>query len=174
MIIWLDEYIGRDENCRKLKMEFRRITKSLKMVDSVDNCRKCLQHVENRKVFFIIQGKHAKEIVPDIVRMVSPSPSMKPVVYIFCLHIIYLSEWAQEQECIMEGGMFDHEKDLLLRLTKDVNDYVKKRSLDYENVSKLVISFLEKFKQLYERCCRARDDIPTPAPINQVAAIIAQ
>ncbi|CAF5139149.1 unnamed protein product, partial [Rotaria sp. Silwood1] len=110
MIIWLDEYIGRDENCRALKMEFHQLTNNLKMVDSVDSCRQCLPHVKNRKLFFIIQGKYAKEIVPDIVEIVSPS--MKPVVYIFCLHMIYFIEWAQEQECIMEGGIFDHEKDL--------------------------------------------------------------
>ncbi|CAF4480480.1 unnamed protein product [Rotaria sp. Silwood2] len=107
MVIWLDEYIGRDENCRALKMEFRQITNNLKMVDSVDSCRQCLPHVKNRKLFFIIQGKYAKEIVPDIVEIVSSS--MKPVVYVFCLHMIYFIEWAQEQECVMEGALInDH------------------------------------------------------------------
>ncbi len=178
MVLWLDEYIGRDENCRALKMEFRQITNSLKMVDSVDSCRQCLQHVKNRKLFCIIQGKHAKEIVPDIVEIVSPS--MKPVVYIFCLHMVYLTEWAQEQECIMEGGIFDHEKDLLPRLTKDLNDYVKQKSVEYENYlqPELVSKFLAEFKQIFERCYQARDAIAssheTGNDRNQAAAIIAQ
>ncbi|CAF1121196.1 unnamed protein product [Rotaria sordida] len=42
MVIWLDEHIGRDENCRALKMEFRQLTNNLKMVDSVNSCRQCL------------------------------------------------------------------------------------------------------------------------------------
>ncbi|UJR11976.1 hypothetical protein I4U23_016154 [Adineta vaga] len=126
MIIWLDEHIGRDENCRDLKNEFRQITNSFKMFDSVESCRRCLPHVKNRKIFFIIQGKHAKEIVPDIVEIMSSET--KPVVYLFCLNIIYLIEWAEEQECIMEGGIFDDEKHLLATLTNDMKDYIKQKS----------------------------------------------
>jgi hypothetical protein len=178
MIIWLDEYIGRDENCRALKTEFRQITNNLKMVASVDSCRQCLPHVKNRKLFFIIQGKHAKEIVPDIVKIVSPS--MKPVVYIFCLHMSYLTEWAQEQECIMEGGIFDHERDLLPRLTNDLNDYVKQKSVEYENYlqSDVVSKFLTEFMQIFERCCKKKDAFAssheTDNDRNQPAAIITQ
>jgi hypothetical protein len=178
MVIWLDEYIGRDENCRALKMELRQITNSLKMVDSVDSCRQCLPHVKNRKLFFIIQGRYAKQIVPDIVEIVSPS--MKPVVYIFCLNMAYLIEWAQEQECIMEGGIFDHEKDLFPRLNKDLNDYVKQKSVEDKNTlqSELVSKHLVEFMQIFKRCCQARDTAissdETNKDRNQTAAIITQ
>jgi len=167
MVLWLDDYIGRDENCRALKMEFRQITNSLRFVDSVDSCRECLQHVKNRKLFCIIQGKYAKEIVPDIVKIVSPS--MKPIVYIFCLHMIYLNEWAQEQECIMEGGMFDHEKDLFERLNKDLKDYVKQKSIEYKTCLQLesISKFLTQFTETCERCCKERDTrIPSNITIN--------
>jgi hypothetical protein len=178
MVVWLDEYIGRDENCCALKMEFRQITNSLKMVDSVDSCRQLLPHVKNRKIFFIIQGKHAKEIVPDIIEIVSPS--MKPVVYIFCLHMTYLIDWALEQECIMEGGIFDHEKDLLLRLNEDLNDYVKQKSVEYDNYlqSELDSQFLTNFMRISERCFQERDAVTssneTDNDRNQAAAISAQ
>ncbi|CAF3405471.1 unnamed protein product [Rotaria sp. Silwood2] len=170
MVIWLDEYIGRDENCRALKMEFRQITNNLKMVDSVDSCRQCLPHVKNRKLFFIIQGKYAKEIVPDIVEIVSSS--MKPVVYVFCLHMIYFIEWAQEQECVMEGGIFDHEKDLLSRLTKDLNDYVKQKSIEYKHYfqPEQISKFLAEFTQIFERCCRARDAIASSHEAETITA----
>jgi len=64
MILWLNDHIDRDENCRDLKMKFRRITNSF---------RECLPHVKDRKLFCAIHGKYAKEIVPDIVRIISPS-----------------------------------------------------------------------------------------------------
>jgi hypothetical protein len=165
MVVWLDEYIGCDENCRALKMEFRQITNSLKMVDSVDSCRQLLPQVKNRKLFFIIQGKHAEEIVPDIIEIISPS--MKPVVYIFCFDMLHLIDWAVEQECIMEGGMFDHEKDLLPRLSQDLNDYIKQESVEYEDYfqSELVSTFIKIFERYFQK----RDAVR-----NQAAAIVAQ
>lgn len=159
MVLWLDDHIGRDENCQALKAEFRQITNSLKMFDSVRSCRECLPYVKDRKLFCIIQGKYAKEIVPDIVQIVSPS--MKPLVYIFCLHMSYLVEWAQGQECIMEGGMFDHEKVLFNRLRKDLNDYVEQKSAEYENKlsTEIIAQFLTQFIQISKRCCQTRDTI---------------
>ncbi|CAF1142237.1 unnamed protein product [Adineta steineri] len=178
MIIWLDEYIGRDENCRELKDEFRQITNSLKMVDSVESCRRCLEHVKDRKLFFIIQGKYAKQVVPEIVQIIPPS--MKPVVYIFCFNMTYLMEWAQEQECIMEGGMFDHEKDLLDTLTNDLNNYVKQKSAEYENYlqPEVISKFLAELNQMFEDCRQTRDTITsshqTDHDTNQATTIMAQ
>ncbi|UJR19315.1 hypothetical protein I4U23_022444 [Adineta vaga] len=162
MVLWLDDHIGRDENCRALKEEFRQITNSLKMVDSVRSCRECLPYVKDRKLFCIIQGKYAKEIVPDIVQIVSsPSSSMKPVVYIFCLHMSYLVEWAERQECIIEGGMFDHEKDLFNQLRNNLNDFIKQNSMKCENTlsQEMIVTFLAKFTQISTRCYKTRDMI---------------
>ncbi|CAF1603358.1 unnamed protein product [Adineta ricciae] len=156
-IIWLDEHIGLDENCRDLKNEFRQITNSFKMVDSVESCRQCLPYIKNRKVFFIIQGKHVQEIIPHIVQIMSPE--MKPVVYVFCLHIAYLNEWAQEQEYIMEGGMFDHEKDLLARLTSDVKKYIQQQSEEKT-------TFFEQFNQIFEHCWRVKEEIASRHSTN--------
>ncbi len=125
MILWLDEWIGRDENCRDLKMEFRRLTNSIKFVYTVESCREVLLNVKNRKLFFITQGKLAKEIVPDIERIISPS--MEPVVYLFCAKITKYNDWAQEHDCIMAGGIYDFDKDLLGRLTHDLNDYIMQK-----------------------------------------------
>jgi hypothetical protein len=175
--MWLDEYIGQDENCRDLKMEFRQLTNSFKMVDSVDSFRQHLKNAKDRKLFLIIQGKYAKEVIPHITEIVSPS--MKPIVYIFCLHILYLTEWAQEQECIMEGGIFDHEKDLLGRLNNDLNQYVKQKSVDCENYlqQELISKFLAEFTQLFKRCSQERDVIAlsheSSIDRNQATNIIA-
>ncbi|CAF1046165.1 unnamed protein product [Adineta steineri] len=177
MIIWLEEFIDRDEDCGQLKNELRQITNSLKMVDSVESCRKCLQYVKDRKLFFIIQGKYAKQIVPEIVQIIPPS--MKPVVYIFSFNVIHFIEWAAEQECIMEGGIFDHEKDLLLRLAKDLNDYVKQKSAEYENVqSELIPEILAKLKQIFDHRYQTKDAVTpshqTDNDANQAKTIMAQ
>jgi hypothetical protein len=152
MVLWLDDHIGRDENCRALKMEFRQITDSLKMVDSIDSCRQCLRHLRNQKLFCIIQGTYAKEIVDDIVQFVSPSK--KPIVYVFTSHTEYLPKWIQEQECIMNGGVFKHEKYLLEALRLGLNDYIKQESVKSDQYfqSELVSKFLEEFTQRIERC----------------------
>jgi hypothetical protein len=162
MVLWLDDHIGRDENCRALKEEFRQITNSLKMVDSVDSCRQCLPYVKNRKLFCIIQGKYAKDIVPDIVQIASPS--MNPIVYIFTLHMKYLIEWAQEQECVMDGGMFDHEKDLLEALSRNLNEYVRQTSAEYKQCFQLelVSKFLNEFTKIIERCWQVKNEPTLP------------
>ncbi|CAF1265581.1 unnamed protein product [Adineta ricciae] len=165
MVLWLDDHIGRDENCRALKAEFRQITTSLKMVDSVRSCRECLPYVKNRKLFCIIQGKYAKEIVPDIVQIVSSS--IKPVVYIFCLHMISLVEWAQEQECILEGGMFDHEKNLFNKLRNDLNDYANQKSKESQDKwSAVITNFLIKFTRLSTDCYETNTIVSSQETVN--------
>ncbi|UJR18998.1 hypothetical protein I4U23_022128 [Adineta vaga] len=129
MILWLDKHIGLDENCRDLKMEFRRLTNSFKAMDTVKSCHESLSNVKNRKVFCIIQGSLAQEIVPDIEQIISPS--MEPVVYIFCAEPMKFTTWAQDYDCIMRGNIFDHEKDLLGRLTRDLNEYVMEKVNEY-------------------------------------------
>ncbi|CAF1265729.1 unnamed protein product [Adineta ricciae] len=169
MIVWLDEHIGGDENCRDLKNKFRRITNSFKAVESVESCRHCLPHIKNRKVFFIIQGKHAKEIVPYITKTMLSD--MEPVVYIFCLHMQYLIEWAQEQECIMRGGIYDHEQDLLGRISKDVQEYIEQQPKMPDKLAEtaLVKSFLKQVKQLLKSCFEARKHIKPPYHLSTMA-----
>jgi len=159
MILWLDEHIGRDENCRALKMEFRQITNSFKMFDSPESFRQCLPYVKDRKLFCIIQGKYAKEVVPDIDRIVSPS--MKPVVYIFCLHIKYLVEWALGQECVMRGNIFTHEQDLLDKLKRDVQDYIGK-NIPLEPINKSFNDII----QIVEFCRHVTSVINPPSVLH--------
>jgi hypothetical protein len=178
MVLWLDNHIGQPDNCRALKMKFREITNSLKMVESVDSCRDVLPYVKNRKLFCIIQGRYAKEIVPDIVQMASLS--MPPVIYLFTLHMSSLIEWATEQECIMNGGIFDHAQDLLETLTKDLNNYVKEKQAEYQHLFEieLVSEYIRKLTQMMGQCWKTNDPLAlsdeTSRDKNQSAAIIVQ
>jgi hypothetical protein len=128
VISWLDEHIGQNGNCTELKKEFESNTTNIYLFHDVDRYRRFLKPIPNKKYFCIIQGKHAKTIVPGIINF-KPSP----MVYIFCKHMLPLTEWAQAEniQCILDGGIFDHEKDLLEKLTTDLGDYATLKVQEY-------------------------------------------
>jgi len=128
VISWLDEHIGQDDNCTELKKEFESNTTNIRLFHDVERYRRFLKSIPNKKHFCIIQGKHAQTVVPDIINF-KPSPR----VYIFCKYMLTLTEWAQAEniECILHGGIFDHEKDLLEKLTTDLSDYATSKVEEY-------------------------------------------
>jgi hypothetical protein len=147
MVIWLDAHIGQDENCRALKNDFRRLTNSFRVDSTVEACRNYLPNIKDRKVFCIIQGSLAEAIVPDIERIIPEE--LEPVVYLFCGKITNYTEWAQDYISIMRGNIFDHEKDLLGRLTLDLNEYAIKKNQDISK--ELFISFTTTFVETIQR-----------------------
>jgi len=126
VLLWLDDHICKENNCTDLKNEFESNTTSIHLFHDVDRCRRFVRTIRNKKLYCIIQGKYAKDIIPDLIQYTT-----SPVVYIFCLHMYPLSEWAQDYECVREGGMFDHEKDLLGKLTNDLADYADSKVQEY-------------------------------------------
>ncbi|CAF3387895.1 unnamed protein product [Rotaria sp. Silwood2] len=126
VLLWLDDHIGQDGTYPKLKQEFESNTTNIYFFHDIDRCRQFLSLVRQKKLFCIIQGKHAKTIVPHIIEY-----GISSVVYIFCLHMSYLTEWASDIDCILAGGIFDHEQDLLAKLTKDLSDYANLKVNEY-------------------------------------------
>ncbi|CAF2113922.1 unnamed protein product [Rotaria magnacalcarata] len=127
-LFWLDEHISQPGVCTKLKQEFELNTTNLYSFSTVDQCRSFLKLVKNQKLFCIIQGKLAKIVVPDIDRY---EQSLSPVVYIFCFDVSAYSEWGQNYDCILRGGIFDHEQDVLARLTHDLSQYAALKVQEY-------------------------------------------
>jgi hypothetical protein len=126
VLFWLDEHIGVPENCTKLKEEFKSNTTNIYLFHDIDVCKRFLPSIKDKKLFCIIQGKLAKTIVPEIVKYTT-----KAVVYIFCFDMSYLTEWAMDFDCILEGGIFDHEKDLLAGLTSCLAAYAEVKTQEY-------------------------------------------
>jgi hypothetical protein len=126
VIFWLDEHIGQPENCIELKEEFQSNTTSIYLFHDVNQCLKFLPSIGDKKPFCIIQGKHAQTIVPVIA-----DSATSPVVYIFCFDVVALKDWGQGYDCVLNGGIFDHEKDLLARLTQDLADYANLKAQEY-------------------------------------------
>ncbi|CAF0880610.1 unnamed protein product [Adineta steineri] len=126
VIIWLDDHIGQTNNCTELKQEFESNTTNIYLFHDVDQCINFLQSIRNKKLFCITQGRHAQTITPHIENLFN-----SPVVYIFCLHVSALAEWAQNYDCILAGGIYDHERDLLARLTQDLAGYAAIKAQEY-------------------------------------------
>jgi hypothetical protein len=127
VLLWLDEHICQDDTCTELKNEFESSTATnIYLYHDVDRCRRFIRKLRNKKAFCIIQGRHAKDVVPDIIQYTN-----SPVVYIFCLEMLKYTEWAQDFQCILEGGVFGHEKDLLAKLTVDLSDYANQKAQEY-------------------------------------------
>jgi hypothetical protein len=153
MVIWLDAHIGLDEYCRDLKREFAELTSNFKFESTIEGCRKLLPKVKDRKIFFIIQGKLSKDIVPDIEQIIPKE--MEPVVYIFCIYEEYYREQAKKYESTKRGDVFVHEKDLFDQLEKDLNKYaldVIQRYLRSIISEKPVTDFMENIVGMSRRC----------------------
>ena len=152
MVIWLDFHIGLDENCKALKSDFRRLTNCFRVESTVEGCRSILPHVKDRKVFFIIQGCLAKSIVPDIERIIPEDA--EPVVYIFCRDIAEHRDFGLEHPSIIDrGDICDHGKDLLGRLTNDLNEYAFKKLANY-GLEPTVVKFTREIGDTIEHGCR--------------------
>ena len=145
MIVWLDAHIGQQDNCRALKDKFRELTNSFRVASTVEECRSFLPQIKDRKVFFIIQGSLSKAIVPDIEQIIPDE--MEPVVYLFCFDTPRYVEFGLEHPCILDRGqIFDHQDDLLEKLTSDLNKYACKIITD-RACQKLFSQFTKTFIQ---------------------------
>jgi len=144
MIVWLDDHIGQQDNCRALKDKFRELTNSFRVTSTVEECRSFLPQIKDRKVFFIIQGSLSEAIVPDIEQIIPDE--MEPVVYLFCLDRAKYANFGLEHDCILQGQIFDHQDDLLGKLTTDLNEYACKRIVDRAR-QKLFSEFTKTFIQ---------------------------
>ena len=119
VLFWLDDHICQDGNCQDLRNEFETNTSHIFFFHDIEQCRGFLKYVKGKKVFCIIQGKHAQTIVPDILN----ETSVPPVIYVFCFNVTVLTAWGKCIDNIVQGGIFDHEKDLLGKMTTDLADY---------------------------------------------------
>jgi len=145
MIVWLDAHIGQQDNCRALKDKFRELTNSFRVASTVEECRSFLPQIKDRKVFFIIQGSLSEAIVPDIEQIIPDE--MEPVVYLFCFDTPKYVGFGLEHPCIIDRGqIFDHQDDLLEKLTSDLNKYACKIITD-RACQKLFSQFTKTFIQ---------------------------
>ncbi|CAF1630207.1 unnamed protein product [Didymodactylos carnosus] len=163
LTIWLDRYICRPGEYTALKNRFQNVIQPLNTLNSeeaeVDEwtttfldpemlnklkdtvyCLKpffeihtCLEFIyenKDKKVFFISSGSMAKFIVPQIAEL----PQIHGIYILRDDISCYASDWAQEYSDYIDS-MFDHEDDLLMRVTIDIAKYLEKKGDDYMRLS---------------------------------------
>ena len=117
----------------------------------------------DKKIFFISSGTIGRIMVPEIVAL----PQIK-AIYIFCGNIAFHLEWALDYQ-YQAFLMFDHEDDLLARLTLDLGQYVESKGDRYE-AHKDFFQARNCFiwaKKLYLRCASV-SDINTTAKVRTI------
>jgi hypothetical protein len=98
----------------------------LAFTDSRD-CYAAFQKYTDKRILLITSGSEGKKIVPRILEdfqqvftdLVTNDPYNS--VYIFCGDISYNYEWAMDHLYYIQ--IFNHEADLLLRITRDIAEY---------------------------------------------------
>ena len=128
VVFWLDHHICEDRQCKDLKQKFQEgVGHKIEFFDKVEPCYELLENSKGKKLFCIIQGRFAESIVPLIRRQAT----VPPVIYIFCLSAASLKERIPNVTSTLDDCVFDHELDLLCKMTADLADYATVKSQEY-------------------------------------------
>ncbi|CAF1454794.1 unnamed protein product [Didymodactylos carnosus] len=148
-IIWLDTHIGVIGEYQALKNQFRahlqpvaamppnsineliccfeKNVAPIEFVATNEDALALIEYEKDKRIIFISSGILGKEIIPTIVSRFQRVDSF----YIFCGYMKGLVEWALEHGYEHNMQMFDHEKDLLIRLVRDTSDAIIKLGQSY-------------------------------------------
>lgn len=97
--------------------------------DDIEKCYEAIEKNQNKRIFFITSGSKGKIIVPSLVTLYPGTfPSDNPI-FIFCANLLMrtvsdvvpTNSWLQE---FVEHVLpFDHEDELLARMTREIGNY---------------------------------------------------
>lgn len=94
---------------------------------NIEECIQCFERNEEKRIFFVTSGSLGRDAVPEILKrfqhVFTDPETDEPYtsIYIYCGNIKYHIDWALE--CRDYIQMFDHEADLLTRMTRDIAEY---------------------------------------------------
>jgi hypothetical protein len=124
------------------------------------NIDECLEFIENasaskKTIFFITSSALSQEIIPSILDN----------KYVYSIYILFdfmspLDVWVNYSFDIMQIIFFEHELDLLTRLTRDIAAYYEEKSSDDINPQEK-LSYLRWARKLYVNAI-ANDQQRTP------------
>jgi hypothetical protein len=137
-----------------------------------DLCYQAFQIHHDKRILFITSGSLGRRIVPDIIqnfqKIFTDPVTNDPYssIYIFCLDIPLHYSWAMEYYEYVQ--MFDHEADLLARMTRDMAEYYftqAERQRVNEHLKEALRTYLWSkklylhYKKMNEPCQKYIDDI---------------
>lgn len=150
-IIWLDAYIGQDGQYYPFKRQFETTLLPAAAVppDSINaliftleqnaaplsfahtpaQAATLIEEHRDKRIIFISSGSLGRPMVPFIA-------TVYPYVYrfyFFCLHVTNYIDFAMDYCSCLQ--LFDHETDLLVRLTRDISSDIIKLGETYLNIN---------------------------------------
>lgn len=158
LTIWVDQYIGEENTYQDLKEKFEnqvQVLKSslneaeiddesilctdpallkklsadfycLKYFSKIDTALNFIQNHPEKTIFFISSGTIGEKIVPELVKL-----SNVEYIFIFCGNIAAHAGWAEDYTERI-SNFFEHQDDLLERLTADIGKYLENKGDQYE------------------------------------------
>ena len=135
-IIWLDAFIGKDGECEAFKRQFTapieplarvgdpidRLIQALEVnavpfifIHQIDEAMEAIRETEDFQVIFISSGSLGRHIIPRI----HPQHGHVYSFYIFCGLMANYTDLIIDYLDVIQ--IFDHEKDLLVRLIRDLS-----------------------------------------------------
>ncbi|CAF1151351.1 unnamed protein product [Adineta ricciae] len=141
-------------------IKFAEIPMLLLAFDNLVTCYDAFERNKDRHIYFITSGTLGKHIIPRLIEnhahLFKDPITQEPYssIYIFCGNSAYHMDWLMDY--VEHLQIFNHEKDLLARLTRDVamnfiqqSEYFLKKALGRYKQSKKV---LNRYLQMDRPC----------------------
>jgi hypothetical protein len=125
LIIWVDLNANDPSSSfRKKLIEESSQVQCVKTFTEIDSFLEFVQTNKSEKIFLILSGSFGEKVVP----LIYDNENIYQI-YLFCGSILSHSNWAMD--FIDKMLMFDHEDDLLERIFKEVELYLRKQAQLY-------------------------------------------
>ena len=139
VIVWLD--IHADEPVSSFRDKLMHDQHEyVKIFADSQSCVTFIQSEIHKKIFFILSGSFGSEVVPIVYDL-----QQVQQIYLFCGTILSHVNWAIDYTDKMY--MFDHENDLLERLYREVEAFLRERANFYLQQANLFRDRVQNFTQ---------------------------
>jgi hypothetical protein len=139
LIVWLDANANDSVSSFRSKLT-EDSRQCVKIFIEIDSCIEFLQKNFDETIFFVLSGSLGLKVVPLIF-------DLKHIhqIYLFCGSIASHANWAMDYTDKML--MFDHEDDLLRRLFKDIELFLREQAEQYMKQANICKDHAQLFKQ---------------------------
>ncbi|UJR24701.1 hypothetical protein I4U23_006075 [Adineta vaga] len=139
LIIWLD--LNANDNVSSFRDKLvHNQSEYVKIFTDSQTCIEFIQSQVNKVIFFILSGSFGSQVVPIIYDL-----EQIYQIYLFCGSISAHVSWAVDYTDKM--FMFEHEDDLLERVCKEIERYLRQKAKQYIAQADLFKGRAQVFKQ---------------------------
>jgi hypothetical protein len=139
LIVWVDANANDPISSFRSKLTENE-HQCVKIFTEINSCLEFLQTNQDKPIFFILSGSFGSKIVPSVYEF-----NHIHQIYLFCGSIASHRDWALDYSDKML--MFDHEDDLLRRLFKEIEEYLRQQAQLYIEQAKSCKDRAESLKQ---------------------------